>query len=63
MQQFYFTIDRVATVKDLVKGSEKDTKEMFATLVEILQRKELLSDKDLANILGIDESELKRSPF
>lgn len=63
MQQYYFCKDQVGTAKDLVLKSDQDTRKMVATLVEILQRKELLSDRDIANILGIEESELQRSPF
>nr|DAY73762.1 MAG TPA: hypothetical protein [Caudoviricetes sp.] len=63
MIQYYFYKDKVDSAKGLVENSERDTREMLGTLVEILQRKELLSDRDIANIVGIETTDLERSPF
>ena len=63
MPQYYFYKDQVDTAKGLIQQSDRDAREMIGTLVEILQRKELLSDRDIANIIGIEASELQRSPF
>jgi len=63
MTQFYFYKDQINTAKGLVETSDRDARVMLGTLVEILQGKELLLDKDIANILGIETSELQRSPF
>lgn len=63
MIQYYFYKDKVDSAKGLVESSERDTREMLGTLVEILQRKELLSDRDIANIIGIETTDLERSPF
>ena len=63
MPQYYFYKDQIETAKGLIEKSERDPREMLGSLVEVLQRKELLSDKDLAIILGIETSELERSPF
>lgn len=63
MIQFYFYKDQIDSAKGLVESSDRDIREMLGTLVEILQRKELLSDRDIANIVGIEPDELERSPF
>lgn len=63
MTQFYFYRDQINSAKGLVETSDRDPREMLGTLVEILQRKELLSDRDIANIVGIEANELERSPF
>lgn len=63
MAQFYFYRDQINSAKGLVETSDRDPREMLGTLVEILQRKELLSDRDIANIVGIEANELERAPF
>lgn len=63
MAQFYFYRDQINSAKGLIETSDRDPREMLGTLVEILQRKELLSDRDIANIVGIEANELERSPF
>lgn len=63
MPQYYFHNDQIETAKGLIEKSDRDPRVMLGTLVEIMQRKELLSDKDIATILGIEPSELERSPF
>ncbi len=63
MIQYYFYKDQIDTAKGLVEKGDRDTREMLGTLVEILQRKELLSDRDIANIVGIEIEDLQRSPF
>lgn len=63
MTQYYFVGDRIDTAKGLIQTSNRGSREMLGTLVEILQRKELLSDRDIANIIGIQENKLERSPF
>lgn len=63
MAQFYFYKDQIDSAKGFVERSDRDTREMLGTLVEILQRKELLSDRDIANIVGIEPYELERAPF
>ena len=63
MPQYYFYKDQIETAKGLILKGERDSREMLGTLVEILQRKELLSDSDIANILGIEARDLQRAPF
>ena len=63
MTQYYFYNDAVETAKSLIEKSERDPREMLGSLIEILQRKELISDTDLVNILGIEANALERSPF
>lgn len=63
MVQYYFHKDQIHTPASLVRESKLCEREMLARLVEILQRKELLSDADLAKIVGIEASDLTRSPF
>lgn len=63
MPQYYFYKDQIESAKGLIEKAERDPRQMLGSLVEILQRKELLSDQDLATILGIETSELERSPF
>ncbi|MHC1898437.1 hypothetical protein LC169_18020 [Escherichia coli] len=46
-----------------MKNSDRDVKDILATLVDILQRKELLSDRDVAKLLDIGGDELQRLPF
>lgn len=60
----YFAVgDRVGTAGELLKNSDRDVKDILATLVDILQRKELLSDRDIAKLLDIGGDELQRLPF
>lgn len=63
MVTFYSVGKEVGTAGDLVKKSDRDTREMLGELVTILQRKELLSDRDIATILGISTADLERLPF
>lgn len=63
MQTWYFYKDQIDTAKGLIEKSDRDARAMLGSLVEVLQRKELLSDKDIATILDIEMSELQRSPF
>lgn len=63
MIQYYFYKEQIGNPKEFVEKSDRDVREMLGTLVQILQRKELLSDRDIANILGIEPEYLERAPF
>lgn len=60
----YFAVgEKVGTAGELLKRSDRSAKDILATLVDILQRKELLSDRDVAKLLDIGGDELQRLPF
>lgn len=60
----YFAVgNEVGTAGDLVKRGEREALEVVGDLIEILQRKELLSDRDIAKLLGIGGDEIQRLPF
>lgn len=60
----YFAVkNEVGTAGKLIMDSDRDTREVICTLIDILQRKELLCDRDIANLLDIGGDELQRLPF
>ncbi|WNL63415.1 hypothetical protein [Citrobacter phage Tr1] len=63
MDTFYFANDRVGTAGTLARLSNREPEDIMADLIDILVRKELLSDADVARLLGIGTSDLQRSPF
>ena len=63
MSTYFVAKGDVGTAGQLVKQSDRDIREVVGNLIDILERKELLSDRDIAKLLDIGGDELERLPF
>ncbi len=63
MDHYFVFKDKVDTAGDHVAKNDRDIKEVLGDLINILEQKELLLDKDIARLLGVGISDIQRLPF
>ena len=63
MDHYFVFKDKVDTAGGHVAKNDRDIKEVLGDLINILEQKELLLDKDIARLLGVGTSDIQRLPF
>lgn len=63
MDHYFVFKDKVDTAGGHVVKNDRDIKEVLGDLINILEQKELLLDKDIARLLDVGISDIQRLPF